>query len=130
MNKTTFTIMNTNMESRNLNLEFAQEPFANEQKYNTEHVRLMKKKYGEFWYFKVEYIENEDHDIVRSMRRNLKYIHHFREYLKKKYSTDWLFKSVDTKDDCYYLSELRYRTQTECDEEDKEYYNYLEEHRK
>ena len=48
MNKTTFTIMNTNMESRNLNLEFAQEPFANEQKYNTEHVRLMKKNMVNF----------------------------------------------------------------------------------
>jgi hypothetical protein len=118
------------MESRNLHLELVQEPFANEQMYQQEHVRLMKKKYGAFWYFKVECIENEDHDIARSMRRNLKYIHHFREYLKKKYSTDWLFKSVDTKDDCYYLSELRYQTQIECDEEDKEYYNYLEEHRK
>ena len=134
MNNITFTInitMNTNMEPRNLNLEFAQEPFANEQNYNIEHVRLMKKKYGAFWYFKVECIENEDHDIARSMRRNLKYIHHFREYLKKKYSTDWLFKSVDTKDDCYYLSELRYRTQRQCDDyEETDYYKYLEEHRK
>ena len=125
MNKTTLKIINTNMVSRNLNIEFAQEPFAYEQ----EHVRFMKKKYGTFWYFKVECIENEDHDIARSMRRNLKYINDFREYLKNKYSTDWLYKSVDTKDDCYYLSDLRYRTQTHCDEE-TDYYNYLEEHRK
>ena len=127
MNNTTFTINITMNTNRNLNLDFAQEPFTKEyeQKYNTEHVRLMKKKYGAFWYFKVECIENEDHDIARSMRRNLKYIHHFNEYLKKKYSTDWLFKSVDTKDDCYYLSELRYRTQRQCDDyEETNYYKY------
>ena len=130
MNNITLTTMNTNMVSRNLHLELTQEPFTNKQIYEQEHVRFMKKKYGAFWYFKVECIENEDHDIARSMRRNLKYINDFKEYLKKKYLTDWLYKSVDTKDDCYYLSELRYRTQTECDDEESDYYNYLEEHRK
>jgi hypothetical protein len=84
-------------------------------------VKEMKKKHGDFWYFIVEESE-EDHETAQKLRTTTnKY--KFENYLKTKYGSNWMYGCLYSNDDCYFVSEMRR-------EEDREYYNSLDNERK
>jgi len=88
-----------------------------EKKRRDANVKEMKNIYGEFWYFIVEESE-EDNEYAKDLRTTTN-IYNFEKYLKTKYGQNWLYDCSCTKDDCYYVSELRR-------DDDKEYYNNLD----
>jgi hypothetical protein len=88
---------------------------------------------GSLWYFKVDGTP-EDHEIAKKLRENLENGKLFVAYLKEKYFSNWLYKSMDTEDDCVYLTDLRNQeereredAQWEQEEQEREWSRQLQE---
>jgi len=68
---------------------------------------------GEFWYYYTEPIrhskfnKSDDSELAETNRNNPNNIRNFRSYLHEVYGPEWVYKSKDTKDDCFYLQALR-----------------------